>query len=337
VQLASSSGTDSAASFSLRSMGSFFVGGQTVETENAPIEQHVLARNGVPVRIDPNGTTWLGQMYVQYAIPAAAAPLPILFWHGGSLTGVTWETTPDGREGWFHQFLRLGWPCYNVDAVERGRSGWAPRDPHFAAPAMLRTLQDSFTQFRIGQPVQDGSLASLEAAAYPNCRFPLEAFGAFMRQVIPRWSTTDELTVDAYCALLQQVGPAIIVAHSQGGAFAFRAAERCPDKVAALVAIEPAQGGVTDGAALAGIPVLAVYGDHIALDGRWPKVRARTESYFASARAAGGRVDVLDLPSMEILGNSHMLMMERNNAEIGLLIHGWLQQQSLTQGDTSHA
>ncbi len=318
---------DTAPALSLRGLGSFFIGGQTTETEGAPVEQHVLARNGVPVRIDPNGTTSLGQMYVQYAIPAAAARPPVLFWHGGSLTGVTWETTPDGREGWFTRFLRLGWPCYNVDAVERGRSGWAPRDPHFAAPAMLRTLQDSFTQFRIGRPVRDGSLASLEAAAYPNCRFPLDAFGAFMRQVVPRWSTTDALAVDAYCRLLEQVGPAVIVAHSQGGAFAFQAAERCPHQVAAIVAIEPAQGGAGDGAALAGIPVLAVYGDHLGLDARWPTIRARTDGYFASARAAGATVEVLDLPLRGIYGNSHMLMMERNNAEIALLIHDWLRQR----------
>ncbi|MGI4946127.1 MAG: esterase, partial [Janthinobacterium lividum] len=313
-----------AADLTLRDMGSFFVGGRMVETEGAPVEQHVLARDGVPVRIDPNGTTSLGQMYVQYAIPAGSGGPPVLFWHGGSLTGATWESTPDGREGWFTRFLRLGWACCNVDAVERGRSGWAPRDPHFAAPAMLRTLQDSFTQFRIGRPVRDGSLASLQAAAFPQCRFPLEAFGAFMRQVVPRWSTTDELAVDAYCRLLERVGPAVIVAHSQGGAFAFRAAERCPRQVAAIVAIEPAQGGTleggaTGGGALAGIPVLAVYGDHIGLDARWPAIRARTERYFAVARAAGTSVEVLDLPQRGIHGNSHMLMMERNNAEIALL------------------
>ncbi len=306
-------------------MGSFFVGGRTVDTTGAPVEQHVLARNGVPVRIDPNGTTWLGQMYVHYAIPAAARRPPVLFWHGGSLTGATWETTPDGREGWFNRFLRLGWPCYNVDAVERGRSGWAPRDPHFAAPALLRTWQDSFTQFRIGRPVRDGSLASLRAAAYPDCRFPLDAFGAFMRQVVPRWSTTDELAVDAYCQLLEKVGPAVIVAHSQGGAFAFRAAERCPGAVAAIIAVEPAQGGLTDGAALAGIPVLAVYGDHLALDARWPAIRARTDRYLASAATAGAQIDVMDLPQRDIRGNSHMLMMENNNAEVALLVHSWLQ------------
>lgn len=319
--------------FSLRDMGSFFVGGRVVRTSGVPVEELVLTPNGVPVRIDPNGSTMLGQMYVQYVLPATQETrLPILFWHGGSLTGVTWETTPDGRPGWRDQFLRRGWPVYIVDAVERGRAGWSPRDPHFAAAPFLRTAEDSFTQFRLGRPVAEASLATLTAAAYPGCQFPLDAFMGFMNQVVPRWASTDDLTLDAYCALLERVGPAVIVAHSQGGAFAFKAAERCPDKVAAIVAIEPAQGGVTDGAALAGIPVLAVYGDHLDLDPRWPRIRARTDAYFAAARAAGATVDVLDLPSVGMRGNSHMLMMERNNTEIAALIDEWLRTREARHG-----
>jgi pimeloyl-ACP methyl ester carboxylesterase len=316
-------------------MGCFFVGGRVVETTGAPLEEHVLARNGVPVPINPNGSTVLGQMYVQYAVPEATGGRPpLLFWHGGSLTGATWDTTPDGREGWYGWFLRQGWPCFNTDAVERGRSGWAPRDSHFAAPALLRTGQDSFTQFRIGGPVRDLGAASLAAAAYPDCRFPLAFFGQFMRQVVPRWSSTDELAVEAYCALLDRLGPAVIVAHSQGGAFAFRAAEKRPGKVLAIVAVEPAQGGVTDGAALAGIPVLALYGDHLERDARWPAIRARTDAWFASARAAGVPVEVLDLPRQGIRGNSHLLMMERNNAEIAGIIEQWLRRQALRIPDT---
>jgi hypothetical protein len=30
-------------------------------------------------------------------------------WHGGGLTGVTYETTPDGRDGWLNMFIRKGW------------------------------------------------------------------------------------------------------------------------------------------------------------------------------------------------------------------------------------
>ena len=70
------------------------------------------------------------------------------------------------------------------------------------------------------------------------------------------------------------------------------------------------------GQRLAKIPVLAVYGDHLGLDARWPRIRERTDIYFASARAAGASVDIIDLPTIGIHGNSHMLMMERNNTAI---------------------
>ena len=45
-------------------------------------------------------------------------------WHGGGLTGVTYETKPDGKPGWLNYFLRKGWDTYVSDAMERGRSGW---------------------------------------------------------------------------------------------------------------------------------------------------------------------------------------------------------------------
>lgn len=314
----------------LRDFGSFFIGGGPVDTAGAAPEAHVLAKGGIPVTIDPNGTTMVGQMYVQYALAEQdGGRPPLAFWHGGSLTGATWETTPDGRDGWWQHFLRRGWSCYNVDAVERGRSGWAPRDPHFAASPILRTGQDSFHQFRIGRRCEDLATASLQAAAYPDCRFPLQAFPDFLKQVVPRWSATDELTLSAYGYLLEKIGPVVLVAHSQGAAFAFKAAERHPDKVAGIIAIEPAQGGDTDGATLSAIPVLVLYGDHLDLDSRWPSIRARTDAFFQSAASAGAKIDIVDLPDHGIAGNSHMMMMETNNAEIAEFISAWMRKVGL--------
>ena len=45
--------------------------------------------------------------------------LPLLMWHGGGLTGVTYETTPDGREGWLNMFVRKGWDDLRL---RRGRA-----------------------------------------------------------------------------------------------------------------------------------------------------------------------------------------------------------------------
>ena len=53
---------------------------------------------------------------------------------------------------------------------------------------------------------------------------------------------------------------------------------------------------------------------------------------FADAiRAAGGSVDVVDLPKVGIKGNSHMMMMDKNNAEVAGLIQTWLEGKGLTK------
>ena len=75
---------------------------------------------------DPNGEFQVEQMYVQYVKQAAPkAQYPLLLWHGGGLTGVTWETKPDGKPGWQMFFLNAGHDVYVSDAVERGRASWS--------------------------------------------------------------------------------------------------------------------------------------------------------------------------------------------------------------------
>ena len=46
-------------------------------------------------------------------------------------------------------------------------------------------------------------------------------------------------------------------------------------------------------------------------------------------RAAGGKVDVISLPDIGIKGNSHMMMMDKNNAQVADLIHKWLTDKGL--------
>src|SRR5258707_10068316 len=94
---------------SLREMASFHAGGRLVEISGKPVKEVTFAPGGVPARIDPNGTYQVEQMYVQYFLPVhETGAYPLLMWHGGGLTGVTYETTPDGREGWLNIFLRKG-------------------------------------------------------------------------------------------------------------------------------------------------------------------------------------------------------------------------------------
>jgi pimeloyl-ACP methyl ester carboxylesterase len=129
---------------------------------------------------------------------------------------------------------------------------------------------------------------------------------------------------------VDKVCPCVILFHSQAGQFGFKVAQARPDKVKALVAVEPAVAGdITKAAALKDIPVLMVFGDYIEQDSRWPKIRQNDLEFAAAIRSAGGSVDVLDLPAAGIKGNSHMLMMDKNNGEIAGRINAWLASKGL--------
>lgn len=309
--------------------GSFHVGGREVVISGQPVREVTFSPGGVPARVDPNGTYLMGAMYAQYMIPAAPrGQAPMLFWHGGGLSGVSWETTPDGREGWQHFFLRRGWPVYVSDAVERGRAGWTMIPEQTGGTHVLLTTDNPFERFRIG--AGPGSYARGETL--PGNQFPSDraSYTNFMRQIVPRFTTTDELTLEAYLALLDRVGPSVVVAHSQAGLFGWRAAQERPDKVRALVLIEPAAvGDPAKVAALRNIPVLMVYGDYIAQDSRWPTIRGNGVRFAEGVRAAGGTVDVVDLPEIGIRGNSHMIMMDRNSDQVAQVVQEWLERRGL--------
>ena len=86
-------------------MGSFHVGGRIAEVKGKEVRMIVRQPGGPLTKLDPNGQYMVEQMYVQYFLPKnKKGKLPLLMWHGGGLTGVTYESTPDGREGWM-QFL----------------------------------------------------------------------------------------------------------------------------------------------------------------------------------------------------------------------------------------
>ena len=90
-------------------------------------------------------------------------------------------------------------------------------------------------------------------------------------------------------------------------------------------------GDPQQAAALKDIPVLMIYGDFIAQDARWPQIRRNGIEFTEGIARAGGKVEVIDLPNLGIRGNSHMLMMDRNNLEVAALIQRWLERQGLYQ------
>jgi hypothetical protein len=308
-------------------MGSFHVGGREAALSGKPVKDVVFTPGGAPAKIDLNGSYLVESMYVQYFLPAnRKGQVPLLMWHGGGLTGVTYETKPDGGEGWMTWFLRKGWDVYNSDAVERGRAGWAMYPDIFKSEPVFLTTANPWERFRIGPG--PGSYASKKTN--PGTQFPVEYYENFVKQTVPRWTSTDEATIAAYIALVDKVCPCVVLFHSQAGQFGYRVAQARPEKIKALVAVEPAgDGDPKQAAKLAGIPTLVLYGDYIEQDPRWPTIRRNGIAFADTVNQAGGKVEVVDLPKVGIKGNSHMVMLDRNSSEVAALIQAWLEKQGL--------
>ena len=97
-------GAGTAQAQTLKDFGSFHVGGRQVTLSGYPITESVFTQGAKPTRVDPNGDFEVEQMYVQYLIPEPQlSKYPLMMWHGGGLTGVTWDTKPDGKPGFMDE------------------------------------------------------------------------------------------------------------------------------------------------------------------------------------------------------------------------------------------
>lgn len=184
-----------------------------------------------------------GSMYVECFVPADRThELPVVMVHGKGQTGTNFTGTPDGRRGWLHDFLRAGYAVYVVDQPERGRSGHVAAS--YAHPgALAATTADHVEQRLVGFK---------SAMRWPMARHHTQwpgsgkrgdaAFDQFYASQVESLTDsmrTQELNRDALCALLDRIGHAIVLTHSQAGAFGWLLADARPELVSGIIAIEP--------------------------------------------------------------------------------------------------
>jgi hypothetical protein len=128
----------------IEDQGSFFIGGVPKITEHAtrpPSGPGVPpAAPGAPPFVPTPQQITIGQMYVQFQIPAKknGSGWPVIMVHGSTHTAACLESTPDGREGWYPYFVRKGVSTYVVDQAGRGRSGFDQSVLHEAAARIER-------------------------------------------------------------------------------------------------------------------------------------------------------------------------------------------------------
>lgn len=318
---------------SIREIGSFHIGGELVTVSGMPPRSRTSTPGGPPHPIDQNGELAVGQMYVQQVrLAAPRGRAPVLMWHGGGMTGVNWETTPDGREGWQMHFLRAGLDVFVSDAVERGRSSWAPFPQVYPEAPYFRTAKEAWEEtFRLG-PQGSWHLDPRERVAHPGLRFPKGAIEGFMKQSVPRWATNDAATQAAYDLLVRHVGDCVILTHSQAGNFGLHAALRSPAKVLAVVSMEPSGApdpAEADVSVLREVPHLFVWGDYLDRHPFWVNSLPNVRRWHAALVAAGIDAEWIDLPAHGIRGNSHALMLDDNSAEIADIVLDWLGRHGL--------
>ena len=91
----------------IQEQGSFAVGGKVINTPGTFNPDKPF---------DPAGQTLHGDhAYVFYQKPMSARRYPLTFLHGAGQSSKTWETTPDGREGFQTIFLRRNFSVYLLD------------------------------------------------------------------------------------------------------------------------------------------------------------------------------------------------------------------------------
>jgi pimeloyl-ACP methyl ester carboxylesterase len=203
---------------------------------------------GGKIDTSAEGSPMVGQMYVEYMIPARRShPFPIVMVHGGSQTGTNFTGTPDGREGWAQYFVRRGYAVYVVDQVARGRAAyWAPQPYGPVTPSRF-----NFVEQRFVAPER----FKLWPQAHLHTQWPGDgtagdpAFDQFYASQVPSlasFAKQQELNRDALVALLDKIGPAILLTHSQSGSFNWPVADARPNLIKALVAVEPSGPPVHD-------------------------------------------------------------------------------------------
>ena len=310
----------------LQDFGSFFVGGRPLEsTHPGPFGTGQV----------PAGQISTGQMYVQYLIPKTVSGPAIVMVPGAVHTGAAYETTPDGREGWATYFARKGFPVYVVDHAGRARSGFDPTPVNRAkvegnAAALpqflIATRELAWVFFRIGPS---------HPTPHPGTQFPLDALDQYVSQLVPNTESTlpgaGANTVAGLAALLDKIGPAVVLVHSQSGAYGMDLVRNHAAKVRAFVNVEgncvPATPDEIANT-FKKVPMLAVWGD-FSEGAPGPNGDTRRNGCVGTIKAleaAGGAAKYLLLPEVGQKGNSHMLMLDKNNLAIADLIIGWIGQ-----------
>ena len=324
----------------IQEQGSFAVGGT------------VITNPGIfdPYKPTPEGQTFRGDhAYVFYQVPVKARKYPLVMWHGIGQFSKTFETTPDGREGYENIFLRNNYSVYLIDQPRRGNAG---RSTVTATINPTPDEQQWFDVFRVG--VWPNYFDGVQFAR------DTETLNQYFRSMTPSIGAIDiEVNTDAVSSLFTKIGEGILVTHSHSGGMGWKTAVK-NSNIKAIVSYEPGSGflfpegelpapiassagsleaiGITmkDFMLLTKIPIVIYYGDNIpenpspnpGADG-WRARLAMARKWGDTVNKYGGDVTVVHLPEVGLKGNTHFPFSDLNNIQVADLMNKWLKEKGL--------
>lgn len=331
---------DGATPILLQEQGSFAVGGTVVKSPGT----YELGKPG------PAGQTLHGDhARVFYQVAVNARKLPLVMWHGYGQFSKTWESTPDGREGFQTIFLRRRFAVYVLDQPRRGGAGRSTVSSEITAEP---DEQRWFNVFRLG----------VWPTLYPGVQFSNdpEALDQFFRQAVPDTGPLDNaVAVAAVSRLFDRIGPGVLVTHSYSGGLGWQAV-MLNTAIRAVVSFEPGSGFVfpegevppampsltgplagvavpmAQFKALTRIPIVLYYGDNIPVEpsanpglDNWRVRLAMARLWVDAVNRHGGDATLVHLPDVGIRGNTHFPFSDLNNVDVADQMHAFLTRKQL--------
>jgi pimeloyl-ACP methyl ester carboxylesterase len=318
---------------------------------------------GVQRKRTSYGSIPMGQMYVQYMIPAERRhPYPVVLMHGGGGQG-THMMGIGGRPGWVHYFVQAGYSVYWLDRPSYGRSPYHPDalgPSHLPNVPPIEGLLQSTTVFNTAQWPGPGGMNDPLVDQFMACEYGNVSDEAFHSDLC--WRGGAEL--------LDRIGPSILVNHAFGGFFGWGVADRRPNLVKAIVCIEingnpfaaQLRWGLTAGPMTydppvsdpsefklvdrmeppdSPRPVVTPYKLQAEPARKWKNFQGIPIGWLTSEFGGGGSpvanveflkqvgcsAEMLRLRDYGILGNGNLMLMEKNNHEVFEVIHQWLEKK----------
>jgi pimeloyl-ACP methyl ester carboxylesterase len=318
---------------------------------------------GIQRKKMPYGDIALGQMFVQYMIPAEKRHrYPVVCVHGGGGQG-THMMGIGGRPGWVHYLAQNGYSVYWLDRPSYGRS---PYHPDALGPSHLPNvppyegLITSTAVFNTAQWPGPGGMNDPLIDQFMACEYGNVSDEAFHSDLV--WRGGAEL--------LDKIGPSILFVHAFGGFFAWGVADRRPNLVKAIMCMEingnpfaaQLRWGLTAGPMTfdppvtdvsqfklvdkteppdSPRPVVSPYKLQVEPAHKWKNLAGIPIGWMTSEFGGGGspvtnveflkqagcNAEMVRLRDYGIYGNGNLMLMEKNNHEVFGVMRDWLDKK----------